>query len=166
MFNNQDSIAHKQMLKKQIKGRNQKVLEEMFKMMVLPRFMWIFMGEADSYRRRPFPLKFLQYECSDYPCYVFTSELSKAFNSISFIETEIDLSEYSSVLDIKRSKKMKDLPLVYSENESLVTSTREFIKNVLRWIFKNFKQTKIVPQNGYELTLKVDGYREYLMGNY
>ena len=64
----------------------------MTKMLVLPNFSYIFAGEADSYRRRPFPLKFLQYECSDFPCYVFESELSKAFDDIGVIETEVDLS--------------------------------------------------------------------------
>ena len=56
------------------------------------------MGEAESYRRRPFPLKFLKNECSDYPVYVFTSELSKAFDSESEIETIVDISEYKDTI--------------------------------------------------------------------
>jgi hypothetical protein len=69
---------------------------QIVKMLVLPKFSWTFVGEADSYRRRPFPLKFLQYECSDYPCYAFTSELSKAFNHLGDIQTEVNLREFSN----------------------------------------------------------------------
>ena len=83
-------------MKKRIQQKNIKTLVEITKMLLLDGFSWTFVGEADSYRRRPFPLKFLQYECSDYPVYVFNSELSKAFNSIDGIETIVDLSEYAA----------------------------------------------------------------------
>jgi hypothetical protein len=86
---------------REIKLKNLKTLEEMFQMLVLKDFRWTFMDEADQYRRRPFPLKFLQFECSDYPCYVFTSELSKAFNNIGEIMTEVDLSEHYSLRQVK-----------------------------------------------------------------
>lgn len=66
----------------------------MAKMLVLPEFSWTFVGEADSYRRRPFPLKFLQYECSNYPVYVFESELSMAFAETKGIEIQVDISEF------------------------------------------------------------------------
>lgn len=65
-------------------------------MLVLPKFRWAFSGEADSYRRRPFPLKFLQYESSNYPTYVHTSKLSKAFDNAPNIETTVDLSLFAS----------------------------------------------------------------------
>jgi len=102
----------------------------MTQMLLLPKFSWTFVGEADSYRRRPFPLKFLQYECSDFPCYVFTSELSKAFNDVGEIQTIVDLSEYAEKIALR--DKNNTGPYVYSEKESLVTSTKEFIKNILR----------------------------------
>lgn len=80
-------------------------------MLLLDGFSWTFVGEADSYRRRPFQLKFLQYECSDFPVYVFNSELSKAFNSIDGIETIVDLSEYADqikkkILDLQNQHKI------------------------------------------------------------
>ena len=65
-------------------------------MLVLPKFRWAFSGEADSYRRRPFPLKFLQYECSNSPVYVFESELSMAFAETKGIEIQVDLSEFKT----------------------------------------------------------------------
>ena len=61
-------------------------------MLVLPKFRWTFVGEAESYRRRPFPLNFLQYESSNYPTYVHTSKLSKAFDKVTGILTVVDLS--------------------------------------------------------------------------
>lgn len=66
--------------------------------MVLTNFSWNFKGEADLYRRRPFPRPFLQNEASDFPCYVFQSELSKAFNRKGDILTMIDLLEYAQYL--------------------------------------------------------------------
>lgn len=116
-------------LKEEFYERNIREFGKITQLLVLPNFSWTFVGEADSYRRRPFPLKFLQYECSDYPCYVFTSELSKAFNSIGDIQTEVDLSEYANTLSIRHPRQDK---YEYKEKESLVTSTKEFIKNILR----------------------------------
>ena len=87
------------MFRNDINKRNIEELVKMTKMLVLPNFSWTFMGEADSYRRRPFPLKFLNYECSDYPCYVFTSELSKAFDKIADIRCIVDLSEFKSQIE-------------------------------------------------------------------
>ena len=81
-----------------IKQQNIDVLVKMTQMLNLPKFRWTFLGEAESYRRRPFPLKFLKNECSDYPVYVFTSELSKAFDSESEIETIVDISEYKDTI--------------------------------------------------------------------
>jgi hypothetical protein len=67
-------------LKKRFFHENQINLYKIRKLLVLDGFSWNFKGEADLYRRRPFPRQFLQNEASDYPCYVFQSELSKAFN--------------------------------------------------------------------------------------
>jgi len=93
----------------------------MTEMLILPKFRWTFMGEADSYRTRPFPLKFLKNECSDYPVYVFTSELSKAFDDVAEIETIVDLSEFKDT--IQKKDKRKDAKYEYRQMESLVTST-------------------------------------------
>jgi hypothetical protein len=49
--------------------------------------------------------------------------------------------------------------------ESLVTSTKEFIKNILRKVYEKFK-VKIKAKANYDLILKADGYREYFEGNY
>lgn len=81
-------------LKKKFYNDNQIHLYKIRKLLLLDNFSWNFKGEADMYRRRTFPRKFLQNEASDYPCYVFQSELSKAFNHKGEIETEIDLQEY------------------------------------------------------------------------
>ena len=50
---------------------NQLHLYKIRKLLVLDGFSWNFKGEADLYRRRHFPRKFLHNESSDYPCYVF-----------------------------------------------------------------------------------------------
>ena len=89
-------------LKKEFEIKNKETLVKLTAMLLLENFSWTFVGEADSYRRRPFPLKFLQYESSDYPSYVFESELSKAFNHVGDIPTDVDLSEY---LDSSNTKK-------------------------------------------------------------
>ena len=133
-------------------------------MLLLPKFSWTFVGEAESYRRRPFPLNFLQNECSNYPCYVFSSELSKAFNQEAELPTEVDLSEFKSIIKQKNKGEMNSL--IYKSNESLVASTKEFIKNILRHIYINFNGTRIMTDEGSVLGLKVDGSREYLTGNY
>ena len=36
----------------------------------------------------------MQNEISPYPCYVFQSPLSKAFNSNKFIEAEVDITKF------------------------------------------------------------------------
>jgi hypothetical protein len=66
--------------------------------LILENFSWNFKGEADLYRRRHFPRQFLQNEASDYPCYVFNSELSKAFNRMGDIDTVVDLTEFRDYL--------------------------------------------------------------------
>ena len=136
-------------------------------MLVLPNFSWTFVGEADSYRRRPFPLKFLQYECSDFPCYAFESELSKAFNDVGDIkDLSVNLDEYRSVIQ-EKTRNINIEIKSYDRPESLVTSTKEFIKNILRWVFKTYRKTVIQPtKKDYELVLKVDGQREFFMGDY
>ena len=106
-------------IKHQLEERNKWVLYQLRRLLVLEKFSWNF-KEADIYRRREFPLKFLQNECAPYPCYVFQSALSKAFDSKAQIEAVIDITEFSINL--------KPVSLF----ESLVTSTNEFIRNILR----------------------------------
>ena len=86
------------LLKAQLEERNKLVLYKLRKLLLLEKFSWNF-KEADVYRRREFPLKFLQNECAPYPCYVFQSALSKAFDSDANIMAEIDLSEFSLELE-------------------------------------------------------------------
>ena len=80
------------------------------------------------YRRRPFPIEFLHNEVSPYPCYVFQSSLSKAFDKTATIKTEVNISEFDP--------KLRD-PIMYEE--SLVTSTNEFIKNILIKVYDTHK---------------------------
>ena len=75
--------------------------------------------------------------------------------------TIVDLLEYSHIL---KSYK-KDDQLIIRFKESLVTSTKEFIKNILRRVYERYK-VKIKPRPGYNLILKADGFREYFEGNY
>ena len=93
-------------------------------------------------------MKFLQQECPEYPVYAFTSELSKAFNDIDGIDTVVDLSEYANQINqrIRKSNKTKELEK-YANRESLVTSTQEFIKNIIRDTFKKYNKTKIKPRD-------------------
>ena len=56
--------------KKQINDRVTKQLWAIRSLLVLDNFSWNFV-QAEEYRKRPFPIKFLQNECSPYPCYVF-----------------------------------------------------------------------------------------------
>ena len=53
-----------------INKRNREVLYDIESLLKLKDFEWSF-KDADHYRRRPFPIQFLQNECSPYPCYVF-----------------------------------------------------------------------------------------------
>ncbi|CDW85366.1 phosphatidylinositol 3-and 4-kinase family protein [Stylonychia lemnae] len=135
------------------------------KLLVLEGFSWNFKGEADMYRRRPFPRQFLQNEASDYPCYVFQSELSKAFNNKGEIDTVVDLLEYKQQMYNEGRIQNMDQDLVITFNESLVNSTKEFIKNILRQVYGRYG-FKIKPKPNYNLILKADGYREYFEGNY
>ena len=116
----------------------------------LPHFHWDF-REAEFYRRRNFPVKFLQNECSKYPCYVFQSPLSKAFNTKKYIEAEIDISKLAPGAS----------PVIHKEE--LVTSTSEFIENIRR---KAEKHVNIRAEEGHVLILRTAGFREYFEGNY
>lgn len=56
--------------------------------------------------------------------------------------------------------------LLIEIKESLVTSSKETVKNVLHAVKKQFKVI-IKPKNeNFMLILKVDGYREFFKGNY
>ena len=104
----------------------------------LEGFIWLAnKGESDKYRRRKLPQYLISRELSDYPCYIFQSELSKAFNSISHISLRVNLMEYDR--KIKAKLKFKDEKDFFVEiRESLVTSSKETIKNVLHEIKKIF----------------------------
>ena len=71
--------------------RDQRAIKNIRLLLDLPNFYWNLEG-ADFYRRRQFPAKFLQNECSKYPCYVFQSPLSKAFNEHKYIKADVDIT--------------------------------------------------------------------------
>lgn len=94
---------------------------------------------------------------------MFQSELSKAFNSVSHITLKVDLSEYSEEL-LDEGHHRKDL--IITLRESLLTYSKETIKNVLREAMKKFNCGRIDPiRVGNVLILKVNGYKEYFKGN-
>jgi phosphatidylinositol-4,5-bisphosphate 3-kinase catalytic subunit alpha/beta/delta len=69
-------------------------------------FVWLSnKGEADQYRRRKLPQYLIAREVSNFPCYIFQSELSKAFNSISHITLKVNLMEYQQVIKTKSKNK-------------------------------------------------------------
>jgi phosphatidylinositol-4,5-bisphosphate 3-kinase catalytic subunit alpha/beta/delta len=69
-------------------------------------FVWLSnKGEADQYRRRKLPQYLIAREVSNFPCYIFQSELSKAFNSISHITLKVNLMEYQQVIKTKNKNK-------------------------------------------------------------
>lgn len=78
-------------LKAKIEERNKQVLYKMRMLLSQENFLWNF-HDSDYYRRRTFPKEFLTNEASPYPCYVFQSPLSRAFDSYCDIEAVIDLS--------------------------------------------------------------------------
>lgn len=47
-----------------------------------------------------------------------------------------------------------------------MTSTNEFIKNILREVHQQRKGLKIKVEKDHKLILKVDGCHEFLEGNY
>ena len=102
----------------------------------------------------------MQNEISPYPCYVFQSPLSKAFNSLKYIEAEVDITKF-----VPGAGRIQIL-------EELVTSTSEFIQNIRREAFKKLahidQQEKrvIKAKPGHDLILRTAGYREYFEGNY
>ena len=98
-----------------VKKRDAMTIKSIKKLLDLKDFYWDF-READYYRRRQFPISFLQNECSPYPCYVFDSPLSKAFNSEKYIKAHVDITKF--VPNAADKIKIK---------EELVTSTSEFI---------------------------------------
>ena len=102
-----------------VKKRDVMTIKNIKKLLDLKNFYWDF-READYYRRRQFPTAFLQNECSPYPCYVFDSPLSKAFNSKKYIEALVDITKF-----VPGAEKIKI-------QEELVTSTSEFIQNIRR----------------------------------
>lgn len=67
--------------------------------------------------------------------------------------------------DRENKKLIKTLDYKYLSKQSLVTSTEEFIKNIKRHVYKTYNRVKIEAEKNHILTLKVDGFREYLAGN-
>ena len=126
-------------------------------------FIWYYKGEADLYRRRMFPDYLLAREASEYPCYVFQSELSKAYNSVSHINLIVDVGEYKEEL---MDEGDSDESLRLRFQESLVTSSKETIKNVLREVYKKFRTALGAKSEKFALILKVRGYNEYFKGNH
>jgi hypothetical protein len=112
----------------------------MRKLLIQENFSWNF-HNSDLYRRRIFSKQFLQNEASPYPCYVFQSPLSKAFDRDFQIEAEIDLSEFNPKL----------LPILLTEK--LVTSTNEFIKNIQKKVYYERNGTKIFAKANCNLIL-------------
>ena len=94
-----------------------------------------------------------------------TSKLSKAFDKVTGIRTVVDLSQFAHQRNMAGGR--GDEPFEYREEESLVTSTKEFIDNIRRHVYKKFGKTKLHAEKpDHMLTLKVVGYREYLLGDY
>ena len=97
---------------------------------------------------------------------MFQSELSKAFNHKGDIRTIIDLIEYRyNLVALAGRGAAEGAKFEVEFNESLVTSTKEFIKNILRKVYETYK-VKIKAKPNFNLILKADGYREYFEGNY
>ena len=141
-----------------LKKRNEVTIRNIRRLLDLKDFHWDF-REAEAYRRRQFPAPFLQNECSKYPCYVFQSPLSKAFNKDKKIKARIDLGEFVP----------GEEGIFVHVEEELVTSTSEFIKNIRREANKMTIKNKrvIINENpGHDLILKTFGLREYFEGNY
>jgi len=101
-------------------------------------FIWLAnKGEGDKYRRRKLPQYLIARELSDYPCYIFQSELSKAFNQISHITLRVNLMEYGKKI-LSKNKYLRENEFFVEVKESLVTSSKETIKNVLHEVKKVF----------------------------
>lgn len=72
--------------------------------------------------------------------------MSKAFNHKGEIEAVIDLMEYKTQMYYESGGQINmDEDFVITFNESLVNSTKEFIKNILRKVYGKFK-FKIKPK--------------------
>lgn len=138
------------------------------RMLQMPRFNWMYeqSAEVNRYRRRLLPYKYflsnsrtlLNEEASNYPVYIYQSELSKAFSDKVDIDVEVDLMEYEDKFPISCSC------LVIKLKESLVTSFNEVVKNLRRRIYKDYR-VKLKPSPDHQFVLKADGYRDYLRGN-
>mmetsp|Transcript_28355 Transcript_28355/g.27298 ORF Transcript_28355/g.27298 Transcript_28355/m.27298 type:complete len:127 (-) Transcript_28355:1591-1971(-) len=74
--------------------------------------------------------------------------------------------EYAHQLHNKKEdQKEEDATYIIKFKESLVTSTKEFLKNILRKIYERYG-VKLKAKQNNNLTMKADGYREYFVGNY
>ncbi len=102
----------------------------------------------------------LHEEASDYPVYVYQSELSKAFSKNVELDVEVDMTEYMPKFPVDKQSSRVMIKL----KESLVTSFNEVLKNLLRKLYKDFA-LKLKPAADRQFVLKADGYRDYLRGN-
>lgn len=125
-------------IEEDIRDKNKKHKQIIKNLTKIDGFVWLSnKGEADKYRRRKLPQYLVSREVSDYPCYIFQSELSKAFNKISHITLRVNLMEYRPLIKIKA--KTKDSNNLYVQiKEPLVTSSKETIKNILHEVKKQF----------------------------
>jgi len=143
--------------------------EMLKKMLKMPNFKWVYeeSAEVNRYRKRLLPYKYIYFtdnrsllneEASNYPVYIYQSELSKAFSDKVDIDVEIDLLEYKDSFPATCNN------LVIKFKESLVTSFNEVVKNLRRRVYKDYR-VKLKPSADYQFVLKADGYRDYLRGN-
>lgn len=133
-------------------------------MLKMPGFHWMFerSAEVNRYRRRRFPYHYpvskTFEEASEYPVYIYQSELSKAFSDKVELAVEVDLMEYKELF------KETEGQVVIGLTQSLVTSFNEVLKNLLREVYKRYAK-KLKPSPDHQFVLKADGYRDYLRGN-
>jgi hypothetical protein len=125
-------------LESDIRDKNKKHKQIIKNLTKIDGFVWLSnKGEADKYRRRKLPQYLISREVSDYPCYIFQSELSKAFNKISHITLRVNLMEYKPLIKT-RAKSKESNELYVQIKEPLVTSSKETIKNILHEVKKVF----------------------------
>ena len=141
---------------------------------------WTFLSEnCNNYRRRAIWPYLLQPECSRFPCFISSRELSSAFANVTNIKVLIDVTKYSLNTQNSSSNSEEDLKIEESDdiqfdkNEKLITlgvslmfTAKETIKHMKDQVFEEFG-IQIVPfDSKNELVLKVKGRKEYFTGNY
>jgi phosphatidylinositol-4,5-bisphosphate 3-kinase catalytic subunit alpha/beta/delta len=161
----------------------QRIDKEIEKLEVLRGFRdtdWRFDSqECEKYRRRGIWLYLLQKECSLYPSFICSKELSSAYADVNYIKIQIDVSIYvnysrDSILDIKDELKLEERysfqydrsEKIVSLNVSLVLTPNEAIKKMKEQINKDFNISisSLDPDN--QLVLKAKARKEYFTGNF